>query len=225
MSPRWRAFAALLLLAPAPSVGVWFALQGLHGWQGGLIWVLCKVWMLLGPALWYYLVEGQAWRWPRWQTRGLLAGLTLGLMMAASIFAAWFGLAEGQINPAPMQEKLAPLGLTQPAVYLGLAAYWSLGNSLVEEYVFRWFFVRQCEQLASRWAIPLAAAIFTAHHTLALAFYVTPLWNLLASSGVFIAGLLWSWLYHSSRNVWACWLSHVLADIAVFTIGALLLFG
>jgi membrane protease YdiL (CAAX protease family) len=48
---------------------------------------------------------------------------------------------------------------------------------------------------------------------------------LLGSLGVFIGGAVWSWLYLRYRSVWPCYLSHALADAAIFIIGYRLIFG
>ena len=51
----------------------------------------------------------------------------------------------------------------------GLAAYLTLLNSLLEEYVWRWFVFRRAEELLSgRRAVVLAALLFTVHHSVAL---------------------------------------------------------
>jgi membrane protease YdiL (CAAX protease family) len=65
----------------------------------------------------------------------------------------------------------------------------------------------------------------SAHHVIAVSQYLDPLLTFLASAGVFAGALIWSWLYMRYRSIWPGWLSHVLADIAVFGIGWYLLFG
>ena len=48
--------------------------------------------------------------------------------------------------------------------------------------------------------------------------------NVLASIGIFGAGVIWSGLYAKYRSVWIPYISHLWADIAVFGIGAYLIF-
>jgi membrane protease YdiL (CAAX protease family) len=48
--------------------------------------------------------------------------------------------------------------------------------------------------------------------------------TLLGSAGIFVGGLTWSWLYRRYRSTWPGYVSHILADAAVFVIGWLLLF-
>jgi membrane protease YdiL (CAAX protease family) len=118
------------------------------------------------------------------------------------------------------------MGLGTPGAYLAAAAGWTLVNSLIEEYVYRWFVLRQCEQLFSAtWSILMSAAVFTLHHVIAVSQYLNPLHTALASTGVFIGGVIWAGLYWRYRSIWPGWISHVLADVAVFGLGWWLLFG
>jgi hypothetical protein len=49
--------------------------------------------------------------------------------------------------------------------------------------------------------------------------------TLLGSTGVFIGGATWSWIYLRWRNIYAAYVSHVLADLAVFGVGWYIVFG
>ncbi len=124
-----------------------------------------------------------------------------------------------------MRDSLVEIGLAEPVVYLAGAAYWILGNSLIEEYAYRWFIFVQCERLMpSRLAVLASALIFTAHHIIALQVYLSPALTTLASAGVMIGGLVWSWCYLRYRSIWPGWLSHIIADLAIFAIGWHLVF-
>lgn len=231
VSPGNRnALLALCLFAPAPSVGVAIALFGAPGAVGSLLWAFAKLWFLLGPALWFLLKERQPISWsplaPNLRLAGISAGFVTGIVMASTIVAGYWWFGKGQFDPAPMRELLATAGLTSPQRYLMMAAYWTLFNSLVEEYAFRWFLYRQSEQLLSaRKAVLLAALIFMVHHSIALSAYVPWQLNLLGSLGVLMAGVIWSVLYARYRSIWPGYISHILADIAVFAIGYDALFG
>ena len=221
---RHNALLALLLFAPAPTVGVAIALYGTPGPLGSALWAFAKLWFLLGPALWFLLKERQPWSWSplsaTQRTAGIAAGFVSGVLMAASIVAGYYLFGKGQFDPAPMRELLSTAGLSSPERYLLMAAYWTFFNSLVEEYAFRWFLYRQSEQLLSpRNAVLLAAVIFMVHHSVALSAYVPWQLNALASLGVLLAGVIWSLLYARYRSIWPGYFSHILADIAVFAIG------
>lgn len=222
----WRsALWALLLIAPAPALGVWAALFAWPGAMGSAIWSGAKLWFLVAPALWWRLVQGQRWQWPRWPSHGVVVGVLSGIAMGAIIIGSYLMLAHGRIDMAPMRQAVATAGLDTPARYLALVVYWTAFNSLVEEYAFRWFLFRQAERLmAGPVAVVLVALIFTAHHSLALAVYVPWHLNLLASLGVLAGGLIWSYCYLRFRSIWPGYLSHIGADIGVFGAGYLALF-
>ena len=220
------ALLALLLIGPAPTLGVWAALYLWPGPIGSALWSAAKIWFLLAPALWWYLLQGQRWQWPRWPQQGVAVGIISGLLMCALILGSYLLLAHNQLDMSAMRSAVATAGLDTPARYLALVVYWTAFNSLVEEYVFRWFLFRQAEKLLpATLAVVAVALLFTAHHTLALSAYVPWQYNLLASLGVCGGGLIWSWCYLRYRSIWPGYLSHIGADIGVFGAGYLALFG
>ena len=113
-----------------------------------------------------------------------------------------------------------------PAMYLAFAAYLTLVNSLLEEYVWRWFVQSRCALLMRPTAaIGSAALFFTLHHVIALRAYLGWGATLAASLGVFVGGALWGWMYQRYRSVWPGFISHALVDAAIFTVGWSLLFA
>jgi hypothetical protein len=110
-------------------------------------------------------------------------------------------------------------------MYLACAAYWIGVNSVLEEYVWRWFvFRRLAELMPERWAIVGSALGFTLHHIVAITIYLPGLTAFLATVGIFVGAALWSWLYCRYRSIWPGYLSHVGADIVIFVIGYRLIF-
>ena len=114
----------------------------------------------------------------------------------------------------------ASVGLNSPIVYLGAAAYWCIFNSLLEEYVWRWFVYRKCEVLLPGWwAVSLSGVFFTIHHVIALHAYFDLRITVVGALGVLAGGITWSGCYLKFRSVWPGWISHVWADLAVFGVG------
>ena len=223
---RRRALLALLLLAPVPSFGVIMAMIVAPGPVGKTIFTIAKLWLLVFPAAWYLLVEKGRPSWSPPRLGGLAIGAASGAVLAALIvLGAWlFGIQN--MDLAPLRAEVREMGLNTILPYLAGAAGWTFINSLMEEYVYRWFIFRQCETLMKGSAAVIAsAAVFTAHHVIAVSQYLNPLLTILASAGVFAGSLVWSYLYLRYRSIWPCWISHVFADIAVFGIGWWLLFG
>jgi len=139
--------------------------------------------------------------------------------------AVFWALLASRIHVEPIRAAARQMGLDTPVAFAAAAAGWILVNSLVEEYVYRWFILRQCESLLPVWGAVLASAtIFTAHHAIALAAYLPPSLTWLGAMAVLAAGTAWGWLYVVYRSIWSPWVSHVVADAAVFLIGWKLLF-
>lgn len=216
---------ALLLLAPVPTIGVAAAMHTAPGTVGQAVFVVAKIWLVAFPALWYLVVEGESPSWSPVSHGGLGVGAAVGVGMAIAIVIAYrSGIAT--VDPTLLRTTVEEMGMGAPAVYLAGAAYWILINSLIEEYVYRWFIQRQLRALVpDAAAVLLSALIFTVHHTVAMADYLDPLNNALATVGVFSAGACWSWLYLRYRSVWPAWVAHVIADVAIFVIGWTIVFG
>ena len=224
-TPRQRALIALLLIAPVPSIGVIVAMVAAPGPVGHAFFLAAKVWLVVFPAAWYLLVEkGQAsWSPPR--RGGLGVGLISGIGIAAAIVLGSWLFGVQNMDLSFLQAEVRQMGLDDRLSYLVGASAWTFANSLVEEYLYRWFIFRQCEELLKGPAAIIASAlIFTVHHVIAVSQYLDPVYAVLASVGVFIGGALWSWLYMRYRSIWPGWLSHVFADLAVFGVGYWLLF-
>ncbi|MFV2071442.1 MAG: CPBP family intramembrane glutamic endopeptidase [Thermoanaerobaculales bacterium] len=244
---RRRAIAALFLLAPVPSIGVWAAMVGSPGPFGHAVFLGAKLWLLVFPAAWWFVVEkGRPSWWPlrrgenearlerqilpadglRRRGPGYWVGALSGLAFGAIIIFGSLLVGVQRIDLGPLHNAVRDMGLATPAAFLAGALGWTLVNSLVEEYVYRWFILRQCDTLLSKWpAIVAQSSIFTLHHVIAVSRYLSPGFTALASCGVFAGGAVWAWLYFRYRSIWPGWISHVLADVAVFALGWKLLFG
>ena len=153
-------------------------------------------------------------------------GAGLGLGISVIIFGAYLLLGERVIDPETLRTAANANGIGRPILYLPFVAYLTLVNSLLEEYVWRWFVFRQCERLVGGWmAVICSAAFFTIHHVIALKAQTGWTTTLLASSGVFIGGAVWSWCYLKYNSIWPGYVSHIIVDATIFVIGWLLIFG
>ena len=63
-----------------------------------------------------------------------------------------------------------------------------------------------------------SALAFTLHHVVALSAHFDGPLVPLASLGVFLGGLTWSFLYLRYRSVWPCYVSHAIVDLPIFWI-------
>ena len=222
-----RSLLALALLVPAPSLGV---LCAMVWWPetafGSTIFALSKAWLLLLPVGWHILVDRQKPSWSPPRKGGFGWGLSSGLVISLIILLAWWFIAPAILDMEVMRQQIAGIGLDVPSRYLAGALYWILVNSVLEEYVWRWFVVSKSVDCFGRNAgIAASALFFTVHHVIAMAVFMDWLPVLLCSSGVFIGGLVWSWLYARFESIWPCYLSHAIVDMAVFGVVAAILFA
>ncbi len=158
-----------------------------------------------------------------------MAGIGLGLVLSLGIYLAYAVLGPHLIDPAQVRGRALQVGIGAPLRFVLFAGYLILVNSLLEEYVWRWFVFRKCEALLPRgrggMAVLLSAVLFTLHHVIALRAQFDWLPAILASLGVFLGGVAWSWCYLKYRSVWPGYLSHLIVDVTLLWIGWQLIFG
>lgn len=221
------ALIGLILVAIAPSISVitGFALKA--GLLAIIVFIFTKMWVFGLPAFWYLYIEKGEKSLSLPKNGGWKVSTLLGIGMLIVIFIAYFLLGEKLLKADELIEILDSVGLTVAWKFALAILFWVFINSVLEEYVFRWFITSKIEQLVGGVWIPifLSAGIFTIHHTIALAYFIDPLGNLLASLGVFIGGAIFSWLYMTYRSIWIAWIAHAIADIAIFIIGWKMVIG
>jgi hypothetical protein len=225
--PPGLAALALLLTVPLPMLGTTLAMV----WYPDAVWAkalffLAKLWLVAAPILYLVLIEKRRPRVPRWSSRGILAAHITGVVTFVAIVGVYLLVGRTWIDLEPVTAKAAQLGLDRWPVYLLGALYWCTVNSLLEEYFWRWFVFKRLSALVPPMqAVILSGGLFTLHHIVALSTYFDWRVTALASLGVFIGGVTWSWLYARYGNLYAAYISHVWADLAVFGVGAWLFFG
>jgi len=230
---RKHALLALLLLVPVPSIGTITGMVLAEGPVGSAVFFALKFWLFGLPLFWLVVIDKRRPRLPRPSAAGMPAGVVSGVLIASSIVAAYWCLGREVLDEqrmAAMRAKAEEFKLTTTWIYLVGALYWCTVNSILEEYVWRWFVFTRLEVLVPRIAaVILGGALFTVHHVIALDVYFRGVsvsiagldvgLVVLTSLGVFIGGVTWSWIYLRYRNIWAAYVSHVFADVVIFAIG------
>jgi len=222
---------ALLAVVPAASLGVgamlWLWPGTLAGAPlGRVVFSLAKAWLLLGPIVWLWFVDRQRPTVAGASRAALGAGAALGGALGVLILGTFLLLRHRWIKPALVAAMAHKNQLDTWWIYVGFAVFECFVNALLEEYVWRWFVFNKCRLVVgARWAVPLSAALFTVHHVIGMAFYFDSKVVVLANVGVFAGGLIWSGMYRRYGSVWPGYVSHVLVDVAIFGIGAVIIFG
>jgi len=234
MTPQRRAFIALLVLVPAPTIGTLCAmiLPGVAGTLVGHgIYAASKLWILIVPLWWWFAVARAE---PRRIRRGgsmrvaSIVGVVLGVALSAAIILGYLLLGRHLIDRGEFAAAAEVSGFADPMRFVVLAAYICTINALLEEIVWRWFVFRRVEEFLPAGhggvAVVLSAILFSIHHAVALAPQFGVVATVLGTIGVFVGGVAWSWCYLRFRSIWPGYLSHVIVDITVFSLGGAMLF-
>ena len=218
----------LALVAFVPTISVLFTLgYNDDDFTSQIFFFTCKIWLLLAPAYWYLRIEKNSPSWSFPTRDGIVVGGISGIIMSVIIIVTWI-LFGDTLETSSMISELESTGLTEFRMYLAGMIYWISVNSLLEEYVFRWFVTTKAIELlgSEARAIFLSAILFTLHHAIALHYFGFVWWQtVMACFGLLSAAAIWSWLYVRYRSVWVCWFSHSVCDVAVFGLGYLIIFG
>ena len=223
---RRSAIAALSFLVPIASIGILMTTYIDPGVVGKSIYSLSKLWLIAFPWLWRVKVEKKTIKLPSLKQSKLWFGLVLGLLMGGIIIAAYWFIGRSLIDPVTVREQAEAIGLNSITVFFLGVAYWSFVNAFIEEAVWRGFVFRYCRKLFRYFpAVAISALFFTLHHIIAMAYYLqNPLLVFITSFGVFAAGWIWSACYQKA-GFWACYISHIIADLAIGLVGWHLLFS
>ncbi len=216
----------LLILVISASGGITIALYIAPGTIGNIIFSISKVILLLLPVLWFIYIDYGKINLFLPKKSELLVGSISGLLVFTTIISVYNFVGNNWIDITDVRLKAKEVGINSPTIYLFGVIYWSFFNSLIEEYIWRWFVYIKCEQLTSqKIAVFLSAIFFTLHHIIALTAYTPDIrMVILGSLGVFTGGVIWSFSYLKFRSLWSGYISHILADLAMAFIGWQLLF-
>ena len=228
VNPKSRPKLAILLLIPAPSIGV--LANGILAESnivffsviGFTIWGLCKVWIFGFPIIWHIKIDGgdsgfsplpKGSGFRPW-IEGLGLGVTLSLLLVISYF-----IAKPILDIEELGASIRSVGLDSWSIVIPAILFWVFVNSIVEEYVYRWFITEQASTIFNGDPIKsatISVLSFTLHHVVAVAL-IAPFWlALLTGSAVGLGGVAFSWLYYRHSSIWPAWICHAVLDITVF---------
>lgn len=225
---RKKALVALLLLAPAPSLGAYGALALFPKSALGVsIFVASKLWLFCFPAFWHKYADHGKVGLSRPTKGGFGTAALVGSLMGLIILVGYLTFGHKLVDTSYLRERMCIVGLDSVHVYIGFALYWIVINTVLEEYVWRWFVVKQSHAALQSWAAAYVASalLFTLHHIVAMGSYLDPAPVAICAVAVFVAGWIWSFMYVKYESIWPGCVCHLVVDMVVFGIGAALLFG
>ncbi|MFM9069631.1 MAG: CPBP family intramembrane glutamic endopeptidase [Planctomycetota bacterium] len=160
---------------------------------------------------------------------GIGLGVAFGLSVAVATVALFYLLpedAEWFVQARAMiRAKVVGLGVNSSGRFLLLGLFYAIGHSAAEEYYWRWFVFRGLTKVVQRPAALLISSLgFMAHHVILLGtfcgFAHPATWC--GSLAVAVGGYVWALLYDRSGRLLGPWLSHLLVDAGLFSVGYLI---
>lgn len=228
---RWQV-AAIVLAMVFPSIGTWLYFITFAGDESvAKVYAASKVVQFAFPIVWALAFERSRVTFRLPDGRGMLFGAAFGLAVMLGMLALYFGFFSDSSYALQGREalmaKLNDFGLTTPLAFLGLALFYSLFHSFMEEYYWRWFVFGRLREFTGLWtAVVLSSLGFMAHHVIVLAQYSdNPLVVGLLSISVAIGGAVWAWLYNRHHSLYPSWISHMFVDAGIMLVGYQMAFG
>jgi membrane protease YdiL (CAAX protease family) len=224
---------AFALLYPTAMTWFYFVVMSQQGSEDNprlrLAYTSGKALQFLFPVLYLAVVEpALLWRAPRRPVpRGLLLGIGFGLLVGGAILTLYHAVLRDSAwlaqTPGEIFTRLQQFGLTSPGGFLGMAVFYSVVHSFLEEYYWRWFVFDRLQRYLPLFAAVLVSSVgFMLHHVVLLYVYFPGQFWLLAlpfALGVAVGGAFWAWLYHTWGSLSGPWLSHLLVDAALMAVG------
>ena len=210
---------ALSLTMTGPAVAALFYFVFLHGETlPRVIYGGSKLLLFMFPLVWVWGVERNVPPFPRPNLGGQIWGIGFGILVAGVMLGLYYGFLRGWLDVSKISEKARSMGVSD--YFVPFAALISLGNSAAEEYYWRWFVFGHCRRYTT---LPLAAAFsgvaFSAHHFVVLCCFFNVAFAAFLAFAIAVGGAVWAWLYESSGSIYVPWISHVIVDIAIMTVG------
>jgi membrane protease YdiL (CAAX protease family) len=233
--PTVMAWLYFVALAQSPALGSPAPVSSVAGPNrlAVVVWFGGKAIQFAFPLFWIWCIERRR-VWPAAPSfRGLVPGVVFGGLVAAGTFALYFGFLRHSVymrdTPAKLAVKVHEFGLESPARFILFVAFLTVIHSFFEEYYWRWFVFGGLRQRLAFWSAVVWSNIpFLAYHVIDLAvFFPGKFWTMAVPLAlcVGVGGAFWCWIYERSGSLYSPWLSHLLIDAAIMTVGYDLVFG
>lgn len=215
------------MLGPLLGAYVYFVLFQASS-EAQFFYLVTKIFTVVWPLFCYLLLfrsEGRVTPFTLGRLRlqilpGMLSGVSIVVLMylflltplGREVFAARAAITE-------VTQRMGVLHY-----YIPFALFLSTLHALIEEYYWRWFvFGGLSRLLPERSAHLLAALSFMAHHVIVISRYFDPGITVLFSLGVAVGGLIWSFMYRKFNALGASWISHMIVDLGIMSVGYMIL--
>lgn len=154
----------------------------------------------------------------------MILPLCLGCVIFAGIVGGYF-IVHPYLDFSNVTTSLQQQYGITPQQFIYVALYIALINSLIEEVFFRGFCFLQLSQTTSlKKANWFSAVAFSLHHIVIMKGWFDPWLFALFLIALLVSGMLFNWLSYRNQSIGASWFVHMMANLAINTVG-LILFG
>jgi hypothetical protein len=225
--------AVLVFALVFPSLMTWVYFIALSGRrEAGVAYAVGKLVQFGFPPIWLRWVEGRWLRPVPPSGKGMILASFFGALVVSLLLIRYFAGLKGSGMLAgtatEIRQKLEPLGLATPMGFLGLAAFYCIAHSLLEEYYWRWFVFGRLRDLSHpALAVLISSLGFMSHHVILVYRFIDGSWGTVGLFSLCVAagGAAWAWIYHRSGSLYGPWWSHGMVDAGLMIIGYDLLWG
>lgn len=157
--------------------------------------------------------------------RAIPGGVVVGLLIVGLMAALMQTPMAGVIEEGGEKIRAKAEGFGVMKHFWAFALLLTFGNSLYEEYFWRWFVYGRLRKAMPRsLAVALAGASFAAHHIVVACQFFPLLWGVLLGCSVGVGGAIWCVMYDWQKTLAGAWVSHIIVDLGIFYIGYRILF-
>ena len=155
--------------------------------------------------------------------KGLLPAIALGVGIYVVILGGYF-LVSPFFDFSQIAGALTDNAGVTKDNFLYVSLYISFANSFLEEFFFRGFVFTNLKQHSGRkLAYIFSAAAFSLYHVAMMIGWFSPALFLLVMAGLVVGGMIFNWLNEKLDTIYCSWLTHMVANFAIHTIGFMLL--
>ncbi|MDA0750859.1 MAG: CPBP family intramembrane metalloprotease [Verrucomicrobia bacterium] len=158
--------------------------------------------------------------------RILAEGTGWGLAMSGAIVAVLISpLGEAVRDQAGVvRDKAEQMGVLSHFILFGL--FISLLHSFLEEYYWRWFVFGHLHRFLKSKVLAhvVGALAFASHHIVVTTQFFEGAMGWVFGIAVGVGGGIWSWLMIRHRSLIGAWISHIIVDLTLMSIGYWLIF-
>jgi len=172
--------------------------------------------------LWYHL-KHSFWKFWKINKSSFLYWIWFWLLWATIVWITYYFLRD-LIDWQAINESLNNRWVTK-ATFIFIFIYIMFGNSLVEEYFFRWVIFNSLLKHSKKLAYFTSSILFALYH-MAIFWTWFSWWIMwLAIFWLFIWAVFFAWLYEKTKWIWWAWIFHIIADLIILVIGYIELFS